>query len=189
MLVEKNKEYIVDIIDNGYEGEGIAKIDGFTIFIPNSIKGEKVKVLIVKVLSSHAFGKVLEIIKKSEHRVEEDCDTYKRCGGCNLRHIDYEETLNIKQNVVQNLVNKNLKTKIEVKPTWGMGNPYNYRNKLQFPVGVDKDLNPVLGVFANRTHDIIQVDDCLIQNENALQIAKSVLDCIKNRHIREQIYQ
>ena len=110
--IEKNKEYVVDIIDYGFEGEGIAKIDGFTIFIPNAIKGEKVKILIVKVLSSHGFGKIIEILKKSEHRIDVDCKTYKRCGGCNLRHIDYEETLNIKQNTVQNLVNKILKNKI-----------------------------------------------------------------------------
>ena len=104
--VKKNQEYIVDIIDNGFEGEGIAKIDNFTIFIPNSIKGEKVKVLIVKVLSSHAFGKVIEIIKKAESRTESDCSTYKRCGGCNLRHIQYTETLAMKRNAVQSLVNK-----------------------------------------------------------------------------------
>ena len=66
--VEKNKEYIVDIIDNGFEGEGIAKIEGFTIFIPNAIKGEKVKILIVKVLKSLAFGKVIDIIEKSEYK-------------------------------------------------------------------------------------------------------------------------
>ena len=90
--VEKNKEYIVDIIDNGFEGEGIAKIDNFTIFVSGAIKGEKVKILIVKVLSSHAFGKILEIIEKSDKRQEADCNTYKRCGGCNLRHIKYEES-------------------------------------------------------------------------------------------------
>ena len=115
--VEKNKEYIVDIIDNGFESEGIAKIDNFTIFIPGAIKGEKVKILIVKVLSSHAFGKVIEIIEKSESRQDVDCDTYKRCGGCNMRHIKYEDTLKIKQNAVQSLVNKTLKNKIEVKQT------------------------------------------------------------------------
>ena len=65
--VKKNQEYVVDIIDNGFEGEGIAKIDNFTIFIPGAIKGEKVKILIVKVLSSHAFGKVIEIMQKSEN--------------------------------------------------------------------------------------------------------------------------
>ena len=181
--IEKNKEYIVDIIDNGFEGEGIAKIDDFTIFIPNAIKGEKIKVLIVKVLSSYAYGKIIEIIEKSPNRVEIDCPTYKRCGGCDLRHVDYEETLNMKQNTVQNLVNKNLKTEIEVKPTWGMGNPYHYRNKLQFPVGVDKEGKPVIGVFANRTHEIIPIENCLIQNEKSVQIAKYVLDCIKKYNI------
>lgn len=117
MPVEKNKEYIVEIVDNGYEGEGIAKIDGFTIFIPNAIKGEKVKILVVKVLASHAFGKIVEIIKTSPNRVESDCITYKRCGGCSLRHIKYEETLKMKQNAVQSLVNKTLKNKIEVPKT------------------------------------------------------------------------
>ena len=115
--VEKNKEYIVDIIDNGFEGEEIAKIDNFTIFIPGAIEGEKVKILIVKVLSSHAFGKVIEIIEKSESRQDVDCDTYKRCGGCNMRQIKYEDTLKMKQNAVESLVNKTLKNKIEVKQT------------------------------------------------------------------------
>lgn len=144
MQVEKNKEYIVEIIDNGYEGEGIAKIDGFTIFIPNAIKGEKVKILILKVLSSHAFGKIVEIIKPSSCRVESDCITYKRCGGCSLRHIQYEETLKMKQNAVQSLVNKTLKSKIEVQETLGMENPYHYRNKAQYPVGINKEGKPVI---------------------------------------------
>lgn len=181
--VEKNKEYVVDVLDNGFEGEGIAKIEGFTIFIPNVIKGEKVKILIVKVLTSHAFGKVIEILKKSKHRVEEDCTTYKRCGGCNLRHIDYEESLNIKQSVVQNLVNKNFKKIIEVKPTWGMGNPYYYRNKLQYPIGLNKAGEPVVGVFANRTHEIIPINECMIQDKQATQIAKDVAQIIKKYEI------
>ena len=139
MQVEKNKEYIVEIIDNGFEGAGIAKIEGFTIFIPNVIKGEKVKILIVKVLKSHAFGKLVEIIKADKNRTESDCTTYKRCGGCDLRHIKYEETLKIKQNAVQSLVNKTLKSKIDVQETLGMENPYYYRNKAQYPVGLNKE--------------------------------------------------
>lgn len=114
--VEKNKEYTVEIVDNGCEGEGIAKIDNFTIFIPNGLKGEKVRILIVKVLASYAFGKILEVITSSKYRQQSDCETYKRCGGCSLRHIQYEETLNIKQNAVQSLVNKTLKNRIEVQP-------------------------------------------------------------------------
>lgn len=183
MPVEKNQEYIVEIIDNGYEGEGIAKIENFTIFVPNSIKGEKVRILIVKVLKSHAFGKVLEIIKTSEYRKESDCETYKRCGGCDLRHIKYEETLRMKQNAVQSLVNKTLENKVKVEETLGMENPYNYRNKAQYPVGLDKEGKPIIGVFANRTHEIIPIKECLIQNKKSENLAKFVLEFIKKNNI------
>lgn len=183
MTVEKNKEYIVDIIDNGFEGEGIAKIEGFTIFVPNSLKGERVRILIVKVLSSHAFGKVLEIIEKSDARIESDCATYKRCGGCDLRHIKYEETLKMKQNAVQSLVNKTLKTKINVEETLGMDKPYHYRNKAQYPVGIDKNGKPIIGVFAKRTHEIIPIEECLIQNKKTEKLAKFVFDFINKNNI------
>ena len=183
MIPEKNKKYTVEIIDNGFEGEGIAKIDDFTIFIKGAIKGEKVKIVVVKVLSSYAYGKILEIIEKSEHRTTEDCTTYKRCGGCSLRHIEYKETLKIKQNAVQSLVNKTLKNKIKVEPTLGMDNPFYYRNKLQYPVGVNKEGIPVMGVFANRTHEIIPAQKCLIQNELAQEVAKEVFTFIKEHNI------
>ena len=183
MEIKKNQEYIVEIIDNGYEGEGIAKIDGFTVFIPGTIKGEKVKILIVKVLSSHAFGKILEILESSETRQEADCTTYKRCGGCNLRHIKYEETLKMKQNAVQSLVNKTLKTKVNVQETIGMENPFHYRNKAQYPIGVNKDGEPVIGVFAQRTHDVIPMEKCLIQNPKSEEIAKTILQFIKDNKI------
>lgn len=181
--IKKNKEYIVNIIDNGYEGEGIAKIEDYTIFVPGAIKGEKIKILIVKVQTSYAFGKIIEIIEKSEYRIEPDCITYKRCGGCNLRHIDYEETLNMKQNAVQSLVNKTLKNPIKVNKTVAMGNPYHYRNKLQFPIGIDKNGEPVIGVFANRTHEIIPVQGCAIQDIKSIQIAKYVVDAIKKYNL------
>ena len=181
IAIEKNQNYIVDIIDNGIEGEGIAKIDNFTIFIPGAIKGEKVKILIVKVLTSYAYGKIIEIIQKSDKRVELDCATYKRCGGCNLRHIDYEETLEIKRNIVQNLVDKTLKNKLEVDSVLGMGNPYHYRNKAQYPVGIGKDGKPVIGVFANRTHEIIPIEKCFIQDECVEEVAKFIYEfAVKN---------
>ena len=181
--MQKNEEFIVDIIDNGYQGEGIAKIDNFAIFIPGALKGEKVKIVIVKVLKSHAFGKVLEILKKSDYRVEVDCKTYKRCGGCNLRHIRYNETLLIKRNIVQNLVNKNLSSKPKVQETLGMDEPYNYRNKAQYPVGQDKENKPIIGVFANRTHEIIPIENCLIQDEKTEEIAKFIINYFSENNI------
>lgn len=183
MPVEKNKEYIVDIIDNGFKGEGIAKIDDFTIFINGAIKGERVKILIVKVHTSYAFGKIIEFMKKASFRVEEDCATYKRCGGCSLRHVDYKETLKIKQNAVQSLIDKTLKDKIKVEETLGMERPFYYRNKLQYPIGLNKTGDPIMGVYANRTHEIIPVEKCLIQNNEAEEIAKDIFDFIKENKI------
>lgn len=182
-MVEKNKEYIVDIIDNGYEGEGIAKIDNFTIFIQGAIKGEKCRILILKVNKNFAYGKIIEIIIKSKSRVKDDCTTYKRCGGCDLRHIDYNYTLKMKDDIVQNLVNKSLSYKVDVSHTIGMEVPYYYRNKLQYPIGKGKDNKAVMGVFAKRTHEIIPVENCLIQNQKAQKVAREVLNIINEQNI------
>lgn len=179
----KNEEYVVEIIDNGFDGEGIAKINGYTLFIHGGIKGERVRVKILKALASHAFGKIVEIIEKSHNRIEADCDTYKRCGGCNLRHIQYGETLKIKQNMVQTLVNKTLKNKVTVQKTLGMEEPYYYRNKLQYPLGVNRSGEPIMGVFAKRSHEVIETKNCFIQNETAQKIAESIFEFIKNNNI------
>ena len=182
--VKKNEEYIVDIIDDGFEGEGIAKIDGYTIFVPKAIKGEKVKIVIVKALSSHGYGKILDIIEKSKNRQEADCIAYKRCGGCSLRHINYEETLNIKQKNVENLLNKAFpKNSIKVEKVIGMGNPYNYRNKAQYPIGLNNKKEPVFGFFAQRTHEIVQIKECQIHLEISEQIAYAVYKFIKENKI------
>lgn len=181
--VEKNKEYIVDIIDNGFEGEGIAKIDGYTIFVSGAIKEEKCKILILKVTTSHAFGKIVEILKKTNVRKQPDCTTYQRCGGCSLRHIEYKHTLIMKKNMIQNLVDKTLKSKLQVEETIGMANPIHYRNKAQYPLGIDKEDKPVVGIFAQRTHDIIPMDNCLIQNPISEIIAKAILRVIKENKI------
>ena len=100
-MLKKNEEYIVEIKDNGFQGEGIAKINGITVFIPKAIKHEKMKIKILKVTASHAFGKIVEIIEKSIKRKESDCTTYSRCGGCAMRHIEYEKTIEMKKDAVQ----------------------------------------------------------------------------------------
>lgn len=184
MEIRKNEEYIVDIIDNGFEGEGIAKINNFTIFIKGAIKGEKIRILILKVNSSYAFAKIIEIIETSEYRCEEDCNSYKRCGGCDLRHIKYEKTLEIKKNMAQSLVNKTLSNKIKVNDAIGMEKPFNYRNKAQYPIGLNKEGEPIFGVFANRTHDIININHCKIQTKVSEEIAQYIIEFIKENDIK-----
>lgn len=185
MEIQKNQEYIVDIIDNGYDGEGIAKINDFTIFIQGAIKGEKVKILILKVTKSFAYGKILEIITTSKSRVNIDCKTFTKCGGCTLRHIDYKETLNIKRNIVENCLYKELHREIAVNDTIGMENPLYYRNKLQYPVGIDKDQNPVMGIYSQRTHNIIETkENCYIQNEQCSRIVKDIFGFIVKNKVK-----
>ncbi len=175
MEIQKNQEYIVDVIDNGYAGEGIAKINNFTIFIQGAIKGEKVKILILKVTKSFAYGKILEIIKRSDYRCNVDCTTFNKCGGCTLRHIKYEETLNIKRNIVINCLYKNFHQEVKVNETIGMEKPLHYRNKLQYPVGINNDGNPIIGIYSQRTHNIIATDGaCFIQNEKSCDIAQDI---------------
>lgn len=170
--VKKNEEYIVDIIDYGSEGEGIAKINGYTIFVEGALKNERCKIHITKVLTSLAYAKLIEIITSSDKREVSDCLTYKRCGGCTLRHIKYDETLKIKQQKVQNLVNKILSDKIIVDKTIGMDNPLHYRNKAIYPVSQNKEI----GIFAQRTHDVIPIDECKIQTKISQEIAKYILE-------------
>lgn len=176
--IKKNDEYIVDIIDNGFQGEGIAKINDYTIFIPNSIKGEKIKILIVKANKTYGYGKILEILKGSEKRQLPICDTYKRCGGCNLQHIKYENQLEIKTEIVRNLVKKELKEKVHVEDIIGMENPYNYRNKAKYALSVNKQGENLYGFFAERSHDVILPKACHIQNTKIDEIARFVFELI-----------
>ena len=181
--VKKNQKYIVDIIDNGANGEGIAKINDFTIFIPKTIKGEKCEILIVKVLSSHAFGKLLSIIKSAEERVVPDCNTYNRCGGCELRHMTYEKTLELKKHSVQNLINKSLNNKIKVSEILGMEEPFHYRNKAIYPIGLNSKGEPDFGVFAKMSHTIIPIEKCFIQTQVSQEIARVILEFIRKNNI------
>lgn len=169
--VEKNGKYIVEIIDYGANGEGIAKINGYTIFVIGALKGEKCKIHVMKILSSHAFAKVTEIIEASPERTDSDCETYPRCGGCSLRHINYNETLRIKKENVKNLIKKSIpgeETKVE--DTIGMEEPRYYRNKAIYPISQNKEI----GIFAKLSHNIVPIKECKIQTIQSQAIAKYI---------------
>lgn len=134
-VIEKNKDYIIDITGIGHEGEGVGKLNNFTIFVQGALIGETVKVKIVKVAKSYAHGKLLEVIKPSEHRREPVCSIYKRCGGCQMQHMSYEMQLQFKTQRVKEVIERIGKLKdVIVHPAIGMKEPYRYRNKVQLPV-------------------------------------------------------
>jgi 23S rRNA (uracil1939-C5)-methyltransferase len=181
--VKKNEDYIVTIDNMGYDGEGVGKIDNFTIFVAGAIVGEKVLVKIVKVSKNFAFGKLLEIIEKSMNRVEPVCNIYKNCGGCNIQHIDYKTQLDFKTNRVMQVINRIGKLDdVIVHPTIGMESPYNYRNKVQLPAS-NKNGIVSIGFYAARSHDIINMETCNIQDSVADLVVKLTRMWIKEFNI------
>ncbi|MGU8419579.1 23S rRNA (uracil(1939)-C(5))-methyltransferase RlmD [Clostridium perfringens] len=184
-MVEKNKEYIFDIISQGYEGEGIAKIDNkYPIFIEGALKGEKVKVRIVKVNKNFAYGKLMEVLEASEERVNPPCAIYKRCGGCKLQHASYKAQLDFKWDRVKDCVSKigKLDPSI-VKYPLGMEEPWRYRNKVQLPIGLING-EVKIGFFAPRSHEIIDMESCLIQDEIGDKVVKLTREWIEKFNIR-----
>ncbi|MBU3097926.1 MULTISPECIES: 23S rRNA (uracil(1939)-C(5))-methyltransferase RlmD [Clostridium] len=182
--VKKNEDYIITIDNMGYEGEGVGKIDGFTVFVAGAIVGEKVLIKIVKISKNFGFGKLLEIIEKSISRIEPVCDIYKSCGGCNLQHIDYASQLDFKTNRVNQVINRIGKLeKVIVHPTLGMESPYNYRNKVQLPAS-NKNGEVKIGFYAARSHDIINMENCYIQDSVADIVVKLTRKWIKEFNIQ-----
>lgn len=174
--VVKNEEYLIDINGQGFEGEGVGRIDNFTIFVEGALKGETVKVKIVKVNKNFAFGKLIEIVVKSEERVEPKCEIYKRCGGCQLQHLSYKGQLEFKkERVIDCLERIGKLSKVLVKNTLGMtSTELRYRNKVQLPIG-EKNAEAVIGFYAQRSHEIIDMKTCIIQD----QIADQALELLR----------
>ncbi|NLK94296.1 MAG: 23S rRNA (uracil(1939)-C(5))-methyltransferase RlmD [Clostridiales bacterium] len=175
-MFEKNKEYNVEIISEGYEGEGIAKCDGFPIFITGAIKGENIKTKIVKVKNKYAYGKVEEILKPSVNRIEPKCKYFKRCGGCTLQHMTYDKQLDFKYNRVKDCISRiaNLDENLVEFPLGDKNHSYRYRNKVQLPIGtINHKLS--IGFYAPRSHNIVDLDKCIIQDE----VADKVIEITK----------
>lgn len=183
MDLKKNGELIVEIISEGYEGEGVAKPDGFPIFVPGALKGEKVKIIIVKLSKNHGFGKLIEVLEPSLERVESVCPIYKRCGGCQLQHMSYEGQLRFKKNRVIDCIERIGKIKdAAIYDTLGMSDPSRYRNKVQLPVGRGKD-EPNIGFYAARSHEIINLQQCFIQHQVGDEVVKLTREWMKKYKI------
>lgn len=180
-MIEKNKEYDFDIIDNGMNFEGISKKDDKVVFIPGSITGEKVRAKVIKDTKSYSIAKLEEIYKISKDRVEPFCPSFKRCGGCSAEHIDYQKQIEQKRKFVLSNLMKNGIKDVNVENTIGMGMPYYYRNKVQYPIRNIKGEN-VIGFFSNRSHDIVSNNCCYIQNRVIDILAKNVFQILNENN-------
>lgn len=172
--VEKNQTYTMSITDIGTNGEGIGRIDGYTVFVEGALPEEVIKVLIVKTKKHFGYGKLLEILEPSPHRVTPACPVAAKCGGCQLQHLSYEGQLAFKTKKVKDHLERiGGFSGISVGYAKGMEEPWRYRNKAQFPVG-GKTGEPEIGFYAKRSHRIIDTPVCMLQNEVNDRIVKII---------------
>ena len=178
-MLKKNDE-IISVIENyGYEGEGVARFEGIPVFVPFAAVGDKLKIKIVKVNKTHMFGIISEIIEPSPARVIAPCSSYGKCGGCNLMHLNYEEQLKLKRERVADCIRKIAKIPAEVLPVIPSDKQFNYRNKVQMPVGEEG----YAGFYAVRSHRIVKCDSCYLQDELTSQIVPVFLNWMKEYNI------
>jgi 23S rRNA (uracil1939-C5)-methyltransferase len=176
--VIQGKKYELVIERLGMSAEGVGRIQDFTVFVPSALPGERVETQIVEVKKNYARGKLTKILQPSSNRVAPLCAIYDTCGGCQLQHLAYEEQLNIKrQQVMDAVLHIGHQADIPVHATLGADNPWNYRNKMQFPVG-RKQGNLVIGCFAQGSHEIIDTTNCYIQKQGNNAIVNAVREVV-----------
>ena len=159
MAAKKNERYPLEITGYGSAGEGVARLAGQAVFVKGALQGERCQVQLLKVGKQAAWGRVEQVLTPSPGRQEPDCPQYPRCGGCQLRHMTYEEELAFKREKVQQALRRIGGWEGEVSVIHGARDPFRYRNKIQFPVAE----GPRVGFFRARSHDVIDAPDCLLQ--------------------------
>lgn len=182
--LKKNDVLTGQVVDLTHEGHGVVKIDRYPIFIPNTLIDEKIEYKVIKVKKNFAIGKLIKVITESDARVEPPCIYYYKCGGCQLQHMSYQAQLNMKKEQVVNLFHRKAKfTNTVIKDTVGMEDPWRYRNKSQIPVGLSKDQQPIMGFYRQRSHDIIDMESCLIQDQQHQQVMNDLKQLISELNI------
>ncbi len=174
-MLTKNEIYEATIRDYTSEGQGIAKIDGCAVFVPNGIYGEKCRIRIEKAQKTWAAGKIVEILEKSPHRISRDCPVAKLCGGCAFQHMDYQEECRLKAERVRSCLNRIGGENLQEIPILAAPTTESYRNKAQYPVS-GKDGRAYAGFFKAGTHQVTENDRCAILPFEMDLVKNAVID-------------
>ena len=172
--LEKNRIYRAHIDGYSSQGLGIARIDGQVVFVHGAVRGETCDVLVMKVLKNAAFGKIAALAEPSPARRQPGCPYYGRCGGCDFRHMSYEEELWAKRARVQDALTRIGGAEVTVEEILGAEQPLHYRNKSIYPISPAGEV----GFYRARSHQVVHVDHCLIQKPEADALAQAVRDYI-----------
>ena len=187
-MLKKNEMAVVTISDMGVNGEGIGKVDGYTLFVKDAVIGDVVNVKVMKAKKQYGYARLMEIVEASPYRVKPVCPVARQCGGCQIQSLAYEKQLEFKSNKVRgNLIRIGGFEEDQIdrimEPIAGMKEPYHYRNKAQYPIGKDKEGNLTAGFYAGRTHQIISNLDCALGMTVNRQILEKILSYMEDNHI------
>ena len=179
--MQKNELVTVTIEDIGINGEGIGKVDGYTLFIKDAIIGDVVEAKVMKAKKNYGYARLMNILTPSQYRViQPKCPMARKCGGCQIQEMEYDRQLAFKEDKIRGNLMRIGEVPAEVldqalEPIVGMDNPFHYRNKAQFPIGTDKEGHIITGFYAGRTHSIIPNTDCALGVEVNEVILKQIL--------------
>ncbi|MGG3284125.1 23S rRNA (uracil(1939)-C(5))-methyltransferase RlmD [Paenibacillus solani] len=197
--VAKNDEVVIDIIGMNHDGEGVGRAEGYTLFVPGALPGEKVRVRVLKTKKQYGYAKLMELVQASSDRIAAPCPIYDQCGGCQLQHMSYAGQLAWKRQLVVDNLERIGKLRVVreaagavetrvgdgqdadhsdqegilVRPALGMSEPWRYRNKSQVPIGVTEG-GLVGGFYARGSHRIVDMETCLIQHEQNDEVVSRV---------------
>ncbi len=181
-MLNKNQIYEAVIEDHTAQGQGIAKIEGCVVFVPNAIRGEKCRIRIEKAQKTWAAGKMTEILERSPHRVNRECPVAKKCGGCDFWHMDYEAELELKADRVKDCLNRLAGEHLERVPILAAPSCHGYRNKAQYPVA-EKNGRAYAGFFQAGSHSVVENDRCAILPPEMDGVKAVVIDYVNQYRI------
>lgn len=188
MNFEKNQLLEVEIVDMNSDGEGVGKQDGFPFFIKDAIIGDKAQIRITKLKKNYGYGRLEKVITPSPFRVDPPCAFHKQCGGCQLQAMSYTRQLEFKESKIRNnLIRIGGFSSEEIASCMekivGMEEPFHYRNKAQYPVGMNKNREVITGFYAGRTHDIIANTDCQLGAAENKEILEVILKYMRENKV------
>lgn len=179
MELKKNDIINLNIDALSSEGSGIGRTEGgLAVFVPMSAVGDELKVRILKVKKTLAFGKIEEIIIPSKDRIESRCPVSRLCGGCVYNHISYQAELEAKRKRVADAISRIGGIETKINPIVGAPSESRYRNKAQIPVGLSQEGKAVMGFYSRHSHRIVDSMDCTLQPEVFLKVASIVRDFV-----------
>ena len=213
--MNKNEEFTLTIEDMNEDGAGVGRLDGYIWFVKDAVIGDRIEASAMKMKKNFGFARLVRVIEPSACRVEEKCPVARRCGGCQMQAVAYEEQLRFKERKVYNNLKRigglsglllpeekgqeNLKgtekkreETVRMEPIIGMEEPWRYRNKAQFPFGRDKDGRIIAGFYAGRTHCIVENEDCLLgveENREILDIIRNFMNEYKIEPYNEELHR